>query len=69
MGLFRQFACVVRGGHRWQTLTDTEGSVTYCVRCDKTSHVGTDFDPPADPRAHAHAGKVSEVQRTTGFPP
>lgn len=68
MGVFRHLACVARGGHRWQTLTDAEGSVTYCVRCDKTRHVGTDFDPPVDPHDHAAANKVTEVGRTFGWP-
>jgi hypothetical protein len=49
MSVLRQLACVVRGGHRWEIASDAEGSVTYCIRCDKTRHVGTDFDPPVDP--------------------
>jgi len=68
MGVFRHLACAVRGGHRWETLSGAEGSVTYCVRCDKTRHDGTDFDPPVDPRDHAAANKVAEITRTSGFP-
>jgi hypothetical protein len=31
-------ACVLRGGHRWETTTDVVGTVTACPRCGKVSH-------------------------------
>lgn len=60
MNVLRRFLCVVRLGHRWETLTDAEGSVTYCVRCAKTRHSGTEFDPPGDPERHADEARIAE---------
>ena len=68
MSVFRQLTCAFRGGHDWKTLSDVEGSVTYCVRCEKTQHIGTDFDPPGNPRGQADVNKVAEIQRTAGLP-
>ena len=34
----RRVACVIRGGHRWETTTDVVGSTTTCARCGKISH-------------------------------
>jgi hypothetical protein len=67
MGVVRELACVLRGGHRWETISDAEGTVTYCGRCDKTRHGGTDVDPPGDPQSHADTAKVADVARN--FPP
>jgi hypothetical protein len=63
----RQLLCVVRLGHRWQTATDAEGSVTFCVRCGKTRHTGIDFDPPGDPEQHADEAAAAGTIRN--FPP
>jgi hypothetical protein len=60
MSAVRRLLCVVRLGHRWETVTDSEGSVTYCVRCAKLRHSGIDVDPPGDPRQHAHEAKLAE---------
>ena len=60
LSVVRRFLCVIRLGHRWETVTDAEGSVTYCVRCAKTRHSGIDFDPPGDPEQHAHEAKLAE---------
>jgi len=68
MSFFRHLACVVRGGHRWETISDAEGSVTYCIRCDETRHVGTDFDAPGNPRAHADVAKLAEIARNSHRP-
>jgi hypothetical protein len=60
MSAARQIRCIIRLGHRWETVTDTEGSVTYCARCGKTRHSGIDFDPAVDPVQHAHEAKLAE---------
>ena len=36
--VLRRMLCVVRGGHRWETTTDTGGSITLCTRCGKLDH-------------------------------
>ena len=38
----RQFFCLVRGGHRWQTRSDPAGSLTACARCGALRHGRTD---------------------------
>ena len=63
MSVVGRFLCVVRLGHPWKTLTDAEGSVTYCVRCAKTRHSGVDFDPPGDPDRHTGEARIAEGVR------
>ena len=41
--MLRPFMCLVRGGHRWETVTDTSGSVTTCARCGRMCHDRTYF--------------------------
>jgi hypothetical protein len=36
----RRLACLVRGGHRWETTTDVAGSITTCGRCGTVKHSG-----------------------------
>ena len=38
MRLLRRVACVLRGGHPWETTTDVVGSITACTRCGTVSH-------------------------------
>ena len=42
MSLLRRLACLVRGGHRWETTSDIAGSITTCARCGKLVHVRTE---------------------------
>jgi hypothetical protein len=38
MDTSKQLLCVIRGGHRWETVDDSEGGVTICSRCGKLQH-------------------------------
>jgi len=67
MSILRELACSVRGGHRWKTDADAEGSLTYCVRCEKVDHAGTEFDPPGDPKKHAAINSAVGLARTAGI--
>jgi hypothetical protein len=33
-----RIACLARGGHRWETITDTAGSIVFCERCGLQRH-------------------------------
>jgi hypothetical protein len=56
----RPLLCIL-GRHRWQTRSDTEGSVTSCRRCGKLRHTGTDFVSPGDPDQHAAEGYIAST--------
>ena len=46
-------ACVIRGGHRWETTTDVVGPITACARCGKVSHRAQGVSRPNSPHGVA----------------
>jgi hypothetical protein len=60
MRTIRQLLCVLRGGHKWETVEDPFGGVTTCSRCGKLRHVPGDVarDPDArDPNTLVGGGE------------
>lgn len=51
----RALACVARGGHRWETVTDPMGSVTSCARCGSLRRNGM-LPANAFLRSHTNMG-------------
>jgi hypothetical protein len=62
MARWRPVTCIVFGfGHRWQTHTDEQGSVTTCRRCGKVRHFGTDeLELPTDLERNFYESKTIE---------
>ena len=65
----RPLLCVLGLGHRWETHSDAEGSVTSCRRCGKLRHVGAaDLraivdDTPGNPRqSYAESAMIHDTQ-------
>jgi hypothetical protein len=36
--MLARFLCIVRGGHRWETIEDPAGSFQRCARCGTLGH-------------------------------
>ena len=51
-----RLACLVRGGHRWRTVTDPAGSTTKCARCDALRHVRVEAAGHGAFKAHMNLG-------------
>ena len=51
-GRVRQFACSLRGGHRWKTTSDVAGSITLCGRCGALRHGRTETVRDASFKVH-----------------
>jgi hypothetical protein len=64
----RPLLCILRFGHRWETHSDAEGSVTSCRRCGKLRHVrSTGFRASIDAasgdpiRSHAESTMIQHL--------
>jgi hypothetical protein len=63
MNLASRLACLVRGGHRWETTTDSAGSVTACARCGTVARGGASPIKSAGERASNDAGRYGDAGR------
>jgi hypothetical protein len=50
--MLARLACLVRGGHRWDTVTDAAGQLTMCARCGALRHATTTSVEEASFRVH-----------------
>jgi hypothetical protein len=71
----RPLLCILRLGHRWETNSDVEGSITRCKRCGKLRHAGTTDlraavdDASGDPiRSHAESVIIQNAQHLDDLP-
>jgi hypothetical protein len=62
MARWRPVFCIVFGlGHRWQTQTDDQGSVTSCRRCGRLRHARTeDLELPVELERNFYESKTIE---------
>jgi hypothetical protein len=47
-------ACLVRGGHRWRTVTDAAGPTTTCTRCGALRHLRLEAAGHGEFKAHTN---------------
>jgi hypothetical protein len=62
---FGRLACLVRGGHRWETITDSGGSITWCARCGLQRHSRAVM-PDLWHRIHANLGYEYTLHESPG---
>jgi len=63
--VLRRLFCLIRGGHCWETITDTAGAITFCARCGKMRHPGA-FVGDTFLRTHTNLGYDVEFRETEG---
>lgn len=60
MSLVTRLSCVMRGGHRWETMSDSAGSITTCGRCGKAARAGTSPLKPTRERGIEDDGRYGD---------
>jgi hypothetical protein len=51
-----RIVCFLSGGHRWQDLADTSGSMTFCARCGAQRHTRNASADTREARSHPNLG-------------